>query len=582
MDSSLNESTSRNSPSFSQTINNLFYTGHGPKPSTLSQLSSKCIRKMTTHSCHISFLKTCRDHDLIPRGLRLKDPIGNSHSESTLHDASLSLLKQRLNHYRTAFIQQQQLLKTTMDKLQQILTDNLCNKLLEMHKRTASVLFNSLLTKHDKKFSSLLLEFNLPFLSPYSLLQSFNLNIPTISGPLKSTTPLIKPDDSRRTVINLTDTQLTMPQTELLSLGLKFSPTEVMPKISTLASKIESSTRTLSPAVENAIVNDINNIFQRPSITKPNLKPHLSAALKSLQRQKNTLKITRADKRNATVIMTQKQYNDKILEHLDLDCYTLLNKDPTDSLNRKLDSVLKKLLKEKKIDKPFFDSCRTSNPRRPQLYGLPKIHKPGNPIRPIVSFYNTPLSSLHKQLSIILKPLTISPLRLKDSCDFVKYLNSSSDPNYSYYCSLDVKSLYTSCDMRLAAKIVLDKLQEDPTILPDNITVDAVYTLLNFSLDNSYFQYNDQFYKQTTGGPMGSPLTVALAEIRATETEQLALETSSQPPKHYRHFVDDGFGHFMNQQHAKEFLRHINGLTNDLQYTIEHPTPDGAGWGPII
>ena len=89
-----------------------------------------------------------------------------------------------------------------MDKLQQILTDDLYNKLLEMHKRTASVLFNSLLTKHDKKFSSLLLEFNLPFLSPYSLLQSFNLNIPTISGPLKSTTPLIKPDDSRRTVIN--------------------------------------------------------------------------------------------------------------------------------------------------------------------------------------------------------------------------------------------------------------------------------------------------------------------------------------------------------------------------------------------
>ena len=75
---------------------------------------------------------------------------------------------------------------------------------------------------------------------------------------------------------------------------------------------------------------------------------------------------------------------------------------------------------------------------------------------------------------------------------------------------------------------------------------------------------------------MGSQLTVALAEIRVTETEQLALETSSQPPEHYQHFVDDGFGHFMNQQHANEFLRHINGLTNDLKYTIEHPIPDGS------
>ena len=423
--------------------------------------------------------------------------------------------------------------------------------------------------------SSLLLEFNLPFISPYYQLQSFNLNHPTISGPLKLTTPLIKPENARRTVINLTNTELTTAQTELLSLGLKFSPTEVKPNIATIASKIEPSTRSFDPAIENAIANDIAYVLQTPSPLKPNLKPHQSAALKSLQKQKNTLKITRADKGNATVIMTQDQYN-KILEHLDMDCYTPLKKDPTDSLTRKLDMVLKKLLKENKINKPFYNSCRTMNPRRPQLYGLPKIHKSGNPIRPIVSFYNTPLSALHKQLSYILKPLTISPLRLKDSYDFVDHLSSSSDPDYSYYCSLDVKSLYTSCDMRLAAKTVLDKLHEDSSLLPDNVTVDAVYTLLNFSLDNSYFQYSDKLYKQTTGGPMGSPLTIALAEIRVTETEQLALNTSSKPPKYYRHFVDDGFGHFTDKQNATDFLKHINGLTNDLQYTIEYPAANGS------
>ena len=215
--------------------------------------------------------------------------------------------------------------------------------------------------------------------------------------------------------------------------------------------------------------------------------------------------------------------------------------------------VLKKLLKENKIDKPFNDSCRTMNPRRPQLYGLPKIYKPGIPIRLIVSFYNTPLSALHKQLSYILKPLTFSPLRLKDSYDFANHLSSFSDPDYSYYCSLDVKSLYTSCDMQLAAKMALDKLHEDFVLLPDNVTVDAVFTLLNFSLDNSYFQCSDKFYKQTTGGPMGSPLTVALAEVRVTETEQLVLNASSKPPKYYRHFVDDRFGHFTDRQNATDF-----------------------------
>ena len=84
-----------------------------------------------------------------------------------------------------------------------------------------------------------------------------------------------------------------------------------------------------------------------------NLKPHLTAALKSLQNKKRDLKINRADKGNATVIMTQKQYDDKMMEHLTQDCYSPLKKDPTDSLTRKLDNVLKKLLNEQKIDKFF-------------------------------------------------------------------------------------------------------------------------------------------------------------------------------------------------------------------------------------
>jgi hypothetical protein len=52
------------------------------------------------------------------------------------------------------------------------------------------------------------------------------------------------------------------------------------------------------------------------------------------------------------------------------------------------------------------------------LYGQPKIHKPGAPIRPIVSFYNTPLSALHKVLAHYLKPLSSNVIRLKNSNDY--------------------------------------------------------------------------------------------------------------------------------------------------------------------
>ena len=59
--------------------------------------------------------------------------------------------------------------------------------------------------------------------------------------------------------------------------------------------------------------------------------------------------------------------------------------------------------------------------------------------------------------------------------------------------------------MRLAAKTVLDKLQEDPTILPDNITVDAVYTLLNFSLDKLLLQIPRQILQTNNRWTHGIP-----------------------------------------------------------------------------
>ena len=56
----------------------------------------------------------------------------------------------------------------------------------------------------------------------------------------------------------------------------------------------------------------------------------------------------------------------------------------------------------------------------------------------------------------------------------------------------------------------------------------------------------------------------------------LALSSSTRKPKHYYHFVDDGLGHFINHTHAEEFLQHLNSLAPDLEYTIEHPNPDGG------
>ena len=122
----------------------------------------------------------------------------------------------------------------------------------------------------------------------------------------------------------------------------------------------------------------------------------------------------------------------------------------------------------------------------------------------------------------------------------------------------------------------MERLYENPNILPPTITPEAITSLLSFSLDNAYCEFDNRFYKQITGGPMGSPLTVTLAEIRVTHIEQQALSSSTRKPKHYYHFVDDGLGHFINRSHAEEFLQHLNSLALDLEYTIDHPNADGS------
>ena len=311
-----------------------------------------------------------------------------------------------------------------------------------------------------------------------------------------------------------------------------------------------------------------------PPPKNDNLQPHQRRALKNLKSKKQRFRILPADKGNATVLLSYEQYHSKMTEHISSGPYTLLQRDPTPSLPGKLDRILKKLLKEGKINNSVFKLCRNLHPRAPQLYGLPNIHKPNIPIRPIVSFFNTPLVALHKTLAHYIQPLTQSNIRIRDSKHMIQILHDNPHPTHSYYCSFDIKSLYTSCSMQLAKLTVIEQFSREPSLLPAHFSITALDTLISFYLDHSYFEYHGSFYSQSKGGPMGSPLTVALAEVRVTHIESSALASSADPPSLYKHFVDDGISRYRDKQHAESFLAHLNSLSDNLAYTVEHPAID--------
>ena len=142
-------------------------------------------------------------------------------------------------------------------------------------------------------------------------------------------------------------------------------------------------------------------------------------------------------------------------EHILSGPYTLLQRDPTPSLPGKLDRILKKLLKEGKINNSVFNLCRNLHPRAPQLYGLPKIHKPNTPIRPIVSFFNTPLVALHKTLAHYIQPLTQSDIRIRDSKHMIQILHDNPHPHthITVHLTSNHFTRHVACSLRNAPSL---------------------------------------------------------------------------------------------------------------------------------
>ena len=90
----------------------------------------------------------------------------------------------------------------------------------------------------------------------------------------------------------------------------------------------------------------------------------------------------------------------------DKQTYEPLKRDSTPALQRRLNGKLLDLKKTATIDIQLYYRLRCHVPQSAKLYGLPKLHKPNIPMRPLVSFFWSPTYQLSKHLTNILKPLT--------------------------------------------------------------------------------------------------------------------------------------------------------------------------------
>ena len=136
------------------------------------------------------------------------------------------------------------------------------------------------------------------------------------------------------------------------------------------------------------------NALTHAKLPPTNIHPQEAKAVKELVKDDDIV-ILPADKGRATVVMDRKDYSAKMLTMLeDRDNYQLMAKDPTTSLENRMNSVLLRLQREGRLSGKTYYHLRSSAAGVPRLYGLPKVHKPDVPLRPIVSFVSSPMYAL--------------------------------------------------------------------------------------------------------------------------------------------------------------------------------------------
>uniref|UniRef100_A0A5S6PYN9 Reverse transcriptase domain-containing protein n=1 Tax=Trichuris muris TaxID=70415 RepID=A0A5S6PYN9_TRIMR len=258
-----------------------------------------------------------------------------------------------------------------------------------------------------------------------------------------------------------------------------------------------------------------------------------------------------------------------------------MTSDPTDGVRRSLSALLTNFAMEtgdKVLSKIRQHIYYTSNKRCPELYGLPKIHKEGVPLRPVVSSFNSVTSKLCSYLNTILRPLTGNrPSFVKNSKDFCNDIRQLLIAPTDIVVSYDVKDLFTSIPMTHTHTQCVRRTplcrhhpykQDEPQSFPYNT---AGFFCMR---EGNYFRCQDKFFSQTSGAPMGSALSPILAEIFMEHFEERAFSTAppSITPRLFKLYVDDIFS-ITKAGYEELFLDYLDGMFPQyISLTIERET----------
>ncbi|VDO66433.1 unnamed protein product [Schistosoma margrebowiei] len=288
------------------------------------------------------------------------------------------------------------------------------------------------------------------------------------------------PENPETFLYNLSTMKLNQIETEALSLGFKFH----IPK--THADRIDTETqfenlfdqiKELHPVSEenkgwlkSKVVDIANQYLVSPTPQSKHLFKDHQTALRNIKRNDDIM-ILRSDKGSSIVLMNKTDYAFKMKSILSDHTRFKLeksNKDLTDSTEKRITKVLRDLLKKKMIDNSTYNNLRPRGSRLPHMYGLPKIHKQGYPLIPILSMINSPYHKVARWLADKLEPVRqrLATYTLKDSFVFADSMNHINIAG-KFTISFDVTSLFKKIPLLETIDIICQHSDILPLPVPE-------------------------------------------------------------------------------------------------------------------
>ncbi|XP_068755861.1 uncharacterized protein [Montipora capricornis] len=309
-------------------------------------------------------------------------------------------------------------------------------------------------------------------------------------------------------------------------------------------------------------------------ITRPkhNLSRKERKALNALKQNKD-LNFKKADKGTTLVVMNK---NDKIQEGQvqinDLNNYKPLDKPIVKETHTKVSRLISELSRNNYIDdmtKKWLS--QTPNPPRiPEFYTLTKIHKPTLVGRPIISGCNGPTERISAFVDTLLQPISTSQTSyLKDSTDFINFIEKTKMGKRTFLVTMDVTSLYTNIPQEEGITTVCNAYENFHKNNPP-IPTNYIKEMLRLILKENSFQFNGKNYLQIHGTAMGTKMAVAFANIFMAYIETEILSKSVIKPLIWKRYIDDIFSLWdVSKQDIDKFITQANSHHPTIKFTAE-------------